>query len=166
MWSSQPKEKSCLVLSSTLKGILSMKLTAPSSWDFWIIIQTGKNTLHMCRERLHEIPRFNDKSQKTTKFWCIDNIVLSLYHHELLSDIFHDYFQCVRNVHSHNTLQNCGLYTSHMKTDLGQTCIGYPGPVIWKKILGIQIPLRSHLKKHWSNASTMVYLKVAWCILM
>ena len=61
------------------------------------------------------------------------------YHHELLPDVFHDYFQCVRNVHNHNTRQKFGLYASHMKTDLGQICIGYRGPVIWNKILGIQI---------------------------
>ena len=55
-----------------------------------------------------------------------------------------DYFQCVRNVHDHNTRQNYGLHASHMKIDLGQACIGYRGPVIWNKILGLQINQDTH----------------------
>ena len=77
------------------------------------------------------------------KFLDVNKILMGCfmykYQHELLPDIFHDYFQCVRNVHYHNTRQNYGLYGSHMEKDLGQTCIGYRGPVIWNNILGMQI---------------------------
>ena len=63
---------------------------------------------------------------------CMNNIMSSW-------SIFYDYFQCVRNEHHHNTRPNYGFYANHMKTDLGQICIGYSGPIIWNKIIGIQI---------------------------
>ena len=104
-----------------------------------LVIQQKKN-IRIIAGMKHREPSDNAfREMRIIKFLDVNKMLIGCfmykYHHELLPDIFHDYFQCVRN----NTRQNYGLYASHMKTDLGQTCIGCRGPVIWNKILGIQI---------------------------
>ena len=119
-------------------GVLHMQLTYKN-----LVIQQ-KKIFRIIAGMKHREPTANAfRELRIIKFLDVNKMLIGCfmykYHHELLPDIFHDYFQCVWNVHNHNTRQNYGLYASHMKTDLGQTCIGYRGPVIWNKILGIQI---------------------------
>ena len=70
--------------------------------------------------------------------YIIGKFMYRWYHNQLPS-IFHNMFVSVTDIHNYNTRQKDHLYTTKIKTCLGQTRITYLGPKIWNDILKAKI---------------------------
>ena len=126
-----------------------------------LVIQQ-KKIIRIIAGMKHREPTANAfRELRIIKFLDVNKMLIGCfmykYHHQLFPDIFNYYFQCVRNVHNHNTRQNFGLYASHMKTDLGQTCIGYRGPVI-HYVLTSLVPNRINHPKSYSFVNGLIWI--------
>ena len=66
------------------------------------------------------------------------------WYHDKVPDIFHDKFDFVKDIHSHNTRQKDHLYGPTMKNERGKNRFTFRGPIIWNEILLASInPLTS-----------------------
>ena len=119
-------------------GVLRMQLTYRNWW------YSRKKIIRIIAGMKHREPTANAfRELRIIKFLDVNKMLMGCfmykYYHELLPDIFMIIFNvfemCI--IITPDKIMGCMPVT--WKTDLGQTCIGYRGPVIWNKILGIQI---------------------------
>ena len=65
------------------------------------------------------------------------------YYLKNVPQLFYNFFTLVENVHCYRTRQSNNLYCPKVRTNLGMTGISYRGPLIWNKILDMEINLNT-----------------------